>query len=221
MNLLGRVFSIRLERPLEVPARQTRLLSKQGRFFMRTKSWGARTKPDLIIEVWEALDCESVGAREIEQIQQALREKFGEGTLESPASIARTVAEEGAVLRHQEVFACDMKWRERLISDTAPLQSLSFSSLTEASESIRKLESWRSQFAETGKQVDLHRLQEFALKARQELQLVERSRIVKARVRSEAAEIVEWLTIWMRDPVIFEDWLSLRKRSAEFVKKFD
>jgi hypothetical protein len=217
MNLFGKGFSICLKDHLWS---RTSLLSKQGRFFMCAKSWGARTKPDLIIEVWEALDCESVGAGEIEQIQQALREKFGEDTLESPASIARTVADEGAVLRHQEVFECDVKWRERLISAVAPLESLGFSSLVEASESIRKLESWRRQFEEAGKQVDLHRLQELALKARQELQLVARSRVVETRARLEAGEIVQWLRIWMRDPAIFEDWLSLRKRSVEFVEKF-
>jgi hypothetical protein len=188
---------------------------------MCAKSWGARTKPDLIIEVWEALDCESVGAREIEQIQQVLHEKFGEGTLESPASIARTVADEGAVLRHPEVFECDVKWRERLISDAAPLESLSFSSLAEAAESIRKLDSWRREFAEAGKQVDLQRLQAFALKTRRELQLVSRSRVVAAKRRLEAGEIVQWLTIWMQGPDIFEDWLSLRQRSTEFVEKFD
>jgi hypothetical protein len=195
-------------------------MSRLSETHMNTRSWGARTKPDLIIEVWEALDCESVGANEIEQIQQALREKFGEGTRESPASIARTVADEGAVLRHQEVFECDVKWRERLMSDAAPLESLGFSSLVEASESIEKLESWRRQFAEAGKQADLRRLQEFALKARQGLQLLARSRIVEAQAGLEAGEIVQWLTIWMRDPTIFEDWLSLRKRSAEFVEKF-
>jgi hypothetical protein len=195
-------------------------MSRLSETHMNARSWGARTKPDLIIEVWEALDCESVGANEIEQIQQALREKFGEGTRESPASIARTVADEGAVLRHQEVFECDVKWRERLMSDAAPLESLGFSSLVEASESIEKLESWRRQFAEAGKQADLQRLQEFALKARQGLQLLARSRIVEAQAGLEAGEIVQWLTIWMRDPTIFEDWLSLRKRSAEFVEKF-
>ena len=187
---------------------------------MSTKSWGARTKPDLIIEVWEALDCESVGAREIEQIQQVLREKFGEGTLESPASIARTVADEGAVLRHPEVFECDVKWRQRLISEAAPLASLGFSSLVDAAESIRKIESWRREFTDANKQAGLQRLQAFALKTRQELQLVTRSRVVAAKRRLEAGEIVQWLTIWMRDPAIFEDWLSLRERSAEFVDKF-
>ena len=85
---------------------------------MTSTKWRARTIPDLIIEVWEALDCESVGARELAQIQQALAEKFGEGAESSPASIARTVADEGAVLRHPEVFEFDAEWRERKIAES-------------------------------------------------------------------------------------------------------
>ena len=187
---------------------------------MSGKSWNGRTKRDFIIEVWEDLDCESVGARELEQIQEALLERFGEGAQDSPASIARTVADEGAVLRHPEVFDYDAKWRERLISGVVPVESLSFSNLPEASESIRKLESWRREFAGDGKQGELRRLQEFALKTKQDLQLVARSRVVDTKRRLDAGEIVQWLTIWMLDPAIFEDWLSLRKRSAEFVEKF-
>src|SRR6266850_6095110 len=182
--------------------------------------WKSETRHDLIIEVWEDLDCESVGARELEQIQEALLERFGEGAQDSPASIARTVADEGAVLRHPEVFDYDAKWRERLISGVVPVESLSFSNLSEASESIRKLESWRREFAGDGKQGELRRLQEFALKTKQDLQLVARSRVVDTKRRLDAGEIVQWLTVWMLDPAIFEDWLSLRKRSAEFVEKF-
>ena len=182
--------------------------------------WKSGTRHDLIIEVWEDLDCESVGARELGQIQEALREKFGEGALDSPASIARTVADEGAVLRHPEVFDYDTKWRERQISGVVPLESLSFSNLPEASESIRKLESWRREFADAGKQAKLRRLQEFALKTKQDLQLVASSRVVDTKRRLDAGEVVQWLTIWLLDPAIFEDWLSLRKRSAEFVEKF-
>lgn len=182
--------------------------------------WKSRTRHDLIIEVWEALDCESVGAGELEQIQQALQEKFGEGALDSPASIARTVADEGAVLRHPEVFEFDTRWRERIMSASMPLESLSFSNLADASEAIRKLETWRRKFAEEGKQEELRRLQEFALRTKQDLQLVARSRVVGARRRFEAKEIAQWLTIWIQDPAIFEDWLSLRMRSREFVEKF-
>ena len=187
---------------------------------MSKEGWSARTKRDLIIEVWEALDCESVGAFELEQIQQALREKFGEGTLESPASIARTVADEGAVLRHPEVFDCDAKWRERLMSEDAPLESLSFSNLSDASESIKKLESWRKQFAEERRQAELHRLEQFTLKTKQVLQLESRSRVVDRKRRVEADEIAWWLTIWMQDPALFQEWVDLRKRSPEFVEKF-
>jgi hypothetical protein len=188
---------------------------------MSAKSWSGRTRDELIIEVWEALDCESVGARELEQIQQAVREKFGDGMLESPASIARVVADEGAVLRHPEVFACDSKWRERLISEAAPLQSLSFSNLADASESIKKLEAWRREFGgQLGLQVEQHRLKEFALKTKQDLQLVMRSSLVDPNRRSEAGEMIQWLTIWLQDPSIFDDWLELRMRSGEFVEKF-
>jgi hypothetical protein len=183
---------------------------------MSAKSWSGRTKQELIIEVWEALDCESVGESELEQIQEVLQAEFGAGGLESPASIARTVADEGAVLRHPEVFAYDAKWRERLISDSADLESLSFSSLADAAESIRKLDSWRRQ----GKQVELRRLMGFALSTKQDLQLMRRSSLVDAKKRLEAGEIEQWLTIWMQDPNIFADWLSLRRRTPDFIKKF-
>jgi len=50
---------------------------------MTKKDWSARTKHDLIIEVWEYLDCESVGARELEEIQQALGEKLAQARCKS------------------------------------------------------------------------------------------------------------------------------------------
>ena len=110
---------------------------------MSKSKWNSRTRDELIIEVWEALDCESVGARELEQIQQALRQKFGEGALESPASIARTVADEGAILRHPEVFECDLRWRGKHLAQTSLPGDLSFASLLSAMESFAKLEEKR------------------------------------------------------------------------------
>src|SRR4030095_11571497 len=105
---------------------------------MKTNSWRSRTKNDLIIEVWEALDCESVGARELEQIQEELLGRFGEGAVDSPASIARPVADEGAVLRHPEVFDYDAKWRERRLAESSLPEGLSFTNLSEALESFVK-----------------------------------------------------------------------------------
>src|SRR5688572_7719559 len=113
---------------------------------MKTNAWRARTKRDLIIEVWESLDCESVGARELKQIQRVVDREFGAGSAESPASIARTLADEGAVLRHPEVLSLDTEWRERELSRLISPDELNFSGLAEASASIKKLDTLRREF---------------------------------------------------------------------------
>ena len=64
-----------------------------------------------MIEVWEHLDCETVGARELEAVADAVRERFGEGAVEGPAVVARLLADEGAELRHAEVLDADARWR--------------------------------------------------------------------------------------------------------------
>jgi hypothetical protein len=66
----------------------------------------------VIIAVWEELDCDSVGEAELHSIQQTLRTRLGEGAVDSPAAIARVLAEEGATLRHPEVLTFDSRWRE-------------------------------------------------------------------------------------------------------------
>src|SRR2546430_1361229 len=100
----------------------------------------ARTKDELVIEVWEQLDCESVGAKELEAIQDAVRDRFGAGAVESPAAIARTLADEGAVLRHPEVIEYDAGWRERSFQKTHLPETAIFDSLKEAADSIKRLD---------------------------------------------------------------------------------
>jgi hypothetical protein len=63
---------------------------------MTETGWTSRTKRELMIEVWERLDCESVGAAEIEAVMEAVRGRFGEGAVETPARVARLLADEGA-----------------------------------------------------------------------------------------------------------------------------
>jgi hypothetical protein len=182
------------------------------------KGWSAATRRDLIIEVWEALDCESVGARELEQIQQVLGEKLGEGAVVSPAAIARVVADEGAALRHPEVFECDLKWREEKFSAT---NNLDFSSLKTTLESFGEVEIQRRELKEQKDDAGLRRLRQAIAGARQDSLLIARSKIVAGRQRAEAKEVSEWLRIWLTAPELFPDWLELRMQSAEFRKKFE
>jgi hypothetical protein len=198
--------------------------------------WNSRTKNDLIIEVWEALDCESVGARELEQIQAVLREKFGEGATESPAAIARAVADEGAELRHPEVFECDLKWRKQRMTRSVLKEGLAFSDLASAFESVVKIEEERLQVqtnlhegkgekrkGETGTNniaAELRELREVVIAARGESLLRARSKILSEGQRRQAKEISEWLTVWLQAPELFSDWLDLRRRSPEFHRNF-
>lgn len=182
--------------------------------------WNSRTRHDLIIEVWEDLDCESVGARELEQIQQALRERFGDGALESPASIARTVADEGAVLRHPEVFNYDSRWRERNLTGQS-LNELNFSSLSEALESFSKIEDIRRELHTNGDNKGVEQLRLAIASARKDCLLIARSKIVAESQRVQAKEVSKWLMVWLQSPELFSDWLDLRRRSPEFRKSFD
>jgi hypothetical protein len=180
------------------------------------KTWHARNKRDLIIEVWEYLDCESVGSRELREIQQALRERFGDGAWESPASIARIVADEGAVLRHPEVFEYDLKWRERNLANNIPGGELKFASISDALDSFARLEKLHTN-ADEGR---LNQLRATVVRARQDSQLIARSKILEEGEREQAKEIHQWLTVWLQSPQLFSDWLELRRRSPEFRKKF-
>jgi len=187
---------------------------------MTARSWSARNKRDLIIEVWEYLDCESVGAPELEQIQQALTEKFGAGALTSPASIARTVADEGAVLRHPEIFQCDVNWRERILKRWEFRQGLDFSDLSAAFGSVVKLEEKRLQLQVDDGATGLNELRDIVAAARKDSLLQARSKILDRHVREQLKEISEWLTVWLQSPELFSDWLDLRRRSPDYKRKF-
>ena len=176
------------------------------------RKWTATNKQDLIIEVWEALDCESVGCRELEQIQEVLLQSFGAGGQESPAAIARVVADEGAVLRHPEVLDCDSKWRAQQLQAHTFELALDFSDFDKAVESFSILQDAQAS-------ADGH-LRNVITNARQHQMLVSRSSIVSAEDRERAKEISNWLLVWLQSPQLFSDWLTLRMRSTEFRSAF-
>jgi len=189
--------------------------------FMVEHRWKSRTKRDLMIEVWEHLDCESVGGRELEEILGAVRERFGEGAVESPAAVARLLADEGAELRHAEVLELDVRHREHDPYEAMFRNVLKFADFTQAANSIKRLDNLRRQFARTKDQEGLRRVRDTALKGKKRAQMISRNQSVDPRKRAEKEEIAEWFTVWLQQPQIFQDWLELRMRSADFKKRFE
>ena len=183
--------------------------------------WKSRTKRDLMIEVWEELDCESVGASELEAVIEAVRERFGDGAVESPAATARLLADEGAELRHAEILAMDVHWRTQDPYEPMFRNVVKFSNFEEAAATIRRLENLRKQFARKGDREGMRRVVDAALKGKQRAQMISRNAKVVERKREEKAEMAEWFTVWLNQPEIFEDWLALRRRSKDFRERFN
>lgn len=178
------------------------------------------TKPELVLATWEALDCESVGARELEQIQRAVAQHFGAGAIESPAALARIVADEGAHLRHPEVLEFDARWREGKLAESAAT-NFSFATFAEAVRSLQAVEKLRRELSNNQDVKGLRDLRDSVLKSKQDRALVAGSIVLSEAERSVAKEIAGWMAVWLRTPDLFADWLDLRRASAHFRERFE
>lgn len=183
--------------------------------------WQSRTKTDLIIEVWEALDCESVGAEEIIAVEKAVQERYGASAVESPMRIARLLADEGAELRHAEIMQLDVE--RRLETPYAPMfrNVLKFSDFKQTFISIRRLENLRQKFLRESDKEGLRLVRETAIKGKQRAAMIAKNQKVEEQKRAEKQEISEWFTIWLQTPEIFESWVELRQNSKDFKEKFE
>ena len=176
--------------------------------------WKSKNKTDLMIEVWEKLDCESVGRREIEAIETVVADVFGKPAVDSPMIIARLLADEGAELRHEEILALYVERASDRPYD-APLRNLlDTASLAAALRSIRQTENLRRKYASDGDREGLRMLREHVIAEKDRLLTVRGKRL------DEAKEIATWLTLWLQSPELFEGWIALRRRSSEFVAAF-
>ncbi len=182
--------------------------------------WHSRTKIDLIIEVWEKLDCESVGSKEIEAVEMVVREKFGASAVESPMIIARLLADEGAELRHAELMELDVERRLESPYDAMFRNILKFSDFKQTLASIRRLENLRKKFLAENDREGLRLVRETALKGKNRSQMIAKNEKVEKKKREQKQEIVEWFTIWLQSPEVFENWITLRQNSPDFLKRF-
>ena len=180
----------------------------------------SRTKTDLIIEVWEKLDCESIGAKEIEAIEMVVAEKFGALAVESPMIIARLLADEGAELRHAEILELDVARRTESPYDAMFRNVLKFSDFKETLGSLRRLENLRRKFVAENDREGLRLMRETALKGKRRAQMISKNEKVAPEKRAEKAEITEWFTIWLQSPEVFENWVVLRQNSPDFKRRF-
>jgi hypothetical protein len=178
---------------------------------MEKPIWKSRAKDDLIIEVWEYLDCESVGEKELSAIEQAVRERFGDGAVDNPMIIARLLADEGAELRHPELMELFVNYEQNDPYDAMLRGVLKAETLKQTLTTIKHLENFRRKFTGDKDKKGLHRLRELGLRGKNEAAAVN---------TPEQNEIASWFALWLETPELFENWVAIRQRSAEFIKNF-
>lgn len=170
------------------------------------------TKYQIIVDVWERMEKDVVGAPELELIQQALAVRFG--TIVSLAAIARTLADHGVRLGHPDVLVADMKWRERTALFTS--EDLTFDCMEAAMSLIEKIEGFRQNF-ENEKPM-LEHLRQSVQQIKNELDVLAASDRVGQNILAE--EVGQWLAIWLQNPQLFPEWLALRRNTPEFRERF-
>jgi hypothetical protein len=173
--------------------------------------WESKTKTDLILEVWEKLDCESIGKQELLAIREVVSDIFGNGAVDSPMHLARFLADEGAQLRHSEIMELHIESFEDPLDNPLFRNIYKFEDFKQAYNSIRQLENLRKKLSADNDKEALRLLQKNTLEEKKELL---KSNNIKSR------EIASWVTIWLQNPDIFEMWAELRQNSQEFKERF-
>src|SRR5215216_1218935 len=125
--------------------------------------WKAKTKTDLAIEVWEKLDCEDVGAAEIEAVEVVIEEQFGTQAVDSPMKIARLLADEGAALRHAEIMQLYLARVSDRPYEAAFRNVLDITGLRTALTSIKNLEGLRRKYVGENDREGLRLVREVAI----------------------------------------------------------
>jgi hypothetical protein len=167
-----------------------------------------------------------VGASELRKIQAVINDRFGAIASESPAAIARVLADEGAELRHPEIIEFDARWRAAQIKRKAKrfgAQEIAAGKplrLRQVEALIKKLERVRARSDQTGDKVAWQRARDTAVQAREVAESLANDQTLEQVIRVEQSEIAEWLAVWLQTPRLFTEWLELRRRSPDFRAKF-
>jgi len=171
------------------------------------------TKQEMVLEIYDREAMGEVTAREIAIINQALVEEFGEGGAMAPAEIARILHDEDLPVRFEQIF--------RMESPTDRYETL-FGGLTrcetlpEAERSLRQIDGLYREFQRAEDRKGMRFARQAALRLKRQTTALSQSPRLTEDQRREMGEAAQWISVWLQTPDIFDQWLELRKATAEF-----
>lgn len=175
-----------------------------------------------ILEVWERMETDTVGAAEISRIQEAIAESLSSDSHEviqiSPASIARILADEGAPLRHPEILEADLRWREHQEMISLPGELNDLSLVQQVLSFIERTQCGEFENKESARK----HMRQMALKLKSEFELIATHRNdLEGEIFKEFSQ---WLKVFLETPEIARDWVALRIETPEYkdlIRRFE
>jgi hypothetical protein len=92
--------------------------------------------------------------------------------------------------------------------------------LEEAESSLRQIDRLYREFQRAGDQKGIRFARQAALRLKRQTTALSQSPKLTPAQRSEMGEAAQWLNVWLQTPNIFDQWLELRKATAEFKMLF-
>src|SRR6185295_12489086 len=92
--------------------------------------------------------------------------------------------------------------------------------LETAETSIRRLDELYRKFQRTDDRRGKRFARELAIKVKRQATHLAQQENLDIQRRAEQAEIVQWLTVWLQTPDLFDQWLELRKAAPEYKRTF-
>jgi len=93
---------------------------------------------------------------------------------------------------------------------------LEFSDFEAAEKTIHRLEKLCRKYEKSSDKKGVEYCRSIALLGRRRAELISRNRRVGNLKRLQKREISEWFRVWLETPLLFRDWLEMRKKTEDF-----
>jgi hypothetical protein len=93
---------------------------------------------------------------------------------------------------------------------------LSFSSFADTERTLRSLENLCRKYRQASDKKGVESCRLIASLGRRRAESISRNPRVCLRKRLHKKEVAAWFRIWLETPDLFDDWLAMRKETAEF-----
>jgi len=93
---------------------------------------------------------------------------------------------------------------------------LAFSTFADTERSLRFIENLCRKYRQASDKKGVESCRRIAFLGRRRAESISRNPRVCLRKRLHKKEVAAWFTIWLETPDLFDDWLAMRKNTAEF-----